>query len=166
VAFLIPASEIEERPILLWELREILEGRLAAVKCDFDFSWRASYSVGEAALDEQHARLFSLIGRLDGEIRRADSCPDAVGRIAELADFAALHFRTEELYMREGGYPELAAHEREHAALLKDIEVFRARLDCADPGALADLDGFLKDWALKHTLLVDRQYMPYLRAAS
>ena len=67
--------------------------------------------------------------------------------------------------MRSGGCPELGAHAREHEALLRDVAAYRARYDCGDAGALAALDGFLKDWALRHTLLVDRQYIPYLPPA-
>ena len=164
-AYRIPFRAIEERPILLWRLRETLEGRFAAVKCAFDFSWRSSYLVGEGELDEQHRELFSLIGRLDAGISRPESCPDAVGLVSELADFAAIHFSTEERFMRAGGYPELAAHAHEHEALLRDIVAYRGRFECGDEGALAEMDGFLKDWALKHTLLIDRQYMPFLPSA-
>ena len=161
-AYRIPFESVEERPILLWRLRETLEGRFAAVKCVFDFSWRPSYLVGEPAIDEQHRRLFFLIGRLDAGILRPESCPDTAGLVAELADFAALHFATEERCMRACGYPELAAHAHEHQALLRDISAYRGHFECGDEGALAEFDGFLKDWALKHTLLVDRQYIPFL----
>lgn len=163
--YLVPAAELESRPILLWRLREALEGRLAAVKCDFDFSWRRAYSVGEDALDRQHERLFALIGALDAAMKRPESCPDSAGLFEELADFAALHFASEASYMRAGGCPEIAAHAREHEALLRDFWAFRERLDCGDAGVLEDFDGFLKDWAIKHTLLIDRQYMPFLPSA-
>jgi hemerythrin-like metal-binding protein len=161
----VPVEAIEERPILLWNLRETLEGRFAEVKFAFDFSWRPSYRVGESSLDEQHRQLFSLIGKLDEGISRPESCSDVDGLLAELADFAAFHFATEEGIMRSGGYREISAHAREHAALLRDMAAYRERHECGDEGALADLDGFLKDWALKHTLLVDRQYIPFLPSA-
>jgi hemerythrin len=164
-AYRIPTAAVEERPILLWKLREILEGRLAAVKCAFDFMWRPSYSVGEGVLDAQHRRLFAILGRLDAGISRPEACPDAAGILEELAAFAAEHFATEEGYMRAGGYPQLAAHAREHEALIRDIAIYRERIDCGDEDALVDLDGFLKDWLLKHTLLVDRQYIPFLPSA-
>jgi hemerythrin-like metal-binding protein len=161
----IPSEAIVEKPILLWRLREVLDGRFAEVKAVFDFTWRSCYSVGEPGLDEQHHRLFGLIGGLDAAISGPESCPDFGDLITELADFAALHFATEEGFMRSGGYPDLAAHAREHEALLRDTAVYRERYDCGDQGALADLDGFLKDWALKHTLLIDRQYIPFMPLA-
>jgi len=161
----IPSEAIAERPILLWRLRERLEARLAAVKCIFDFSWRPAYSVGESAIDSQHVELFALIGRLDARMRSSEACPDSAGLVAELADFARHHFATEEEFMRQGGYPELAAHSREHESILREVAAYRERVDCGDEGALGELDNFLKDWALKHTLLIDRQYMPFLPGA-
>lgn len=164
-AYRIPYEAIEDRPILLWRLREKLETRLSSVKSVFDFSWRPAFSVGEPELDEQHRRLFSLIGRIDAAAWSPESCPDSPSLVVELANFARLHFETEESFMRRGGYPELAAHSREHESLLRDVTAFSERIDCGDEEALENLDGFLKDWALKHTLLIDRQYMPYLPAA-
>jgi hemerythrin-like metal-binding protein len=161
----VPYEAIEERPILLWRLREKLESRLSAVKSVFDFSWRQSYAVGEPAIDAQHVKLFDLIGSLDAAVWSPESCPDATSLVAELADFAELHFATEEGFMRRGSYPELAAHSREHESLLRDVAAYRERIDCGDPEAIEDLDSFLKDWALKHTLLIDRQYIPYLPVA-
>jgi hemerythrin-like metal-binding protein len=161
----VPSEAIEGRPILLWRLREKLESRLSVVKNVFDFSWRPAYSVGEPAIDGQHVELFALIGRLDMAIWSPESCPDAPGLVAELIEFAKLHFATEEGFMRRGGYPELAAHSREHESLLRDATAYRARIDCGDAEAIEELDSFLKDWALKHTLLADRQYISYLPAS-
>lgn len=165
-AYHVPAAEIEARPILLWGLRELLESRLAKVKTAFDFAWLPSFSVGEPRLDEEHRRLFALIGELDSSIKDPEACPDSGPLIAELSDFMATHFASEEALMRSLDYPELAAHEREHESLRRDLAAYRARLDCGDRNLLSELDGFLKDWALRHTLLIDRLYIPYLGSSS
>ncbi len=161
----IPAEAIEERPILLWRLREKLESRLTAVKSVFNFSWRPGFSVGEPEIDVQHQRLFALIGRLDAAVSSPESCPDSSALVQGLVEFARLHFATEEGFMRRGGYPALAAHAREHESLLREVEAIGERIDCGDDAAVEGLDRFLKDWALKHTLLIDRQYMRYLPSA-
>ena len=135
-AYRIPYEAVEDRPILLWRLREKLETRLSAVKSVFDFSWRPAFSVGEPELDDQHRRLFSLIGKIDEAAWSPESCPDAPALVVELADFARLHFETEEAFMRRGGYPELAAHSREHESLLRDVAAFSERIDCGDEEAL------------------------------
>ena len=131
-------------------------------KSSFDFAWQSAFSVGVEEIDSQHRRLFALVGELDAAIKDPESCPDSGALIAGLSDFAAQHFATEEQRMREAGYPELAAHAREHASLTRELAAFRKRFDCGDEQGLADLDDFLKDWALRHTLLVDRQYIPSL----
>ena len=64
--------------------------------------------------------------------------------------------------MREAAYPGAAEHGREHEALLARISSFLERLDRGGETRAASLTDFLKDWLLKHTLLEDRRYMPWL----
>jgi hemerythrin len=76
----------------------------------------------------------------------------AIEALAELRARAALHYAAEELYMASWSYPGIEAHAEAHAALLGEIEA-----NDAD-----ELILFLKDCLLRHTLLVDRLYMPFI----
>jgi hemerythrin-like metal-binding protein len=161
-ACLIPAAAIEAVPALLWRLRELLDGRLAAFKGVFSFAWRQEYSVLNAEVDEQHRRLFALIDALDEGVSSLESCIDEDAAVAKLEAFARFHFETEERLMEASAYPGLAEHRREHELLRAELGGYRRRLTCGDAEAASQLDGFLKDWILRHTLLIDRQYMPYI----
>jgi hemerythrin-like metal-binding protein len=153
---------LKAAPILLWRFREVYERRLALAKNVFDFRWRDEYSVGVKAIDEQHRKLFGLLGEISGALSVPGGCPDAREGLAALTVFAAKHFRTEEDLMREAAYPGAAEHGRKHEALLVSISSFLERLDCSGETRSAALTDFLKDWLLKHTLLEDRRYMPWL----
>jgi hemerythrin len=161
----IPREAIEDKPLLLWRLRELRDARLATVEAAFDFVWRPEYSVGHSSVDEEHRKLFALIDELDKSLSAAEACPDGAALIEGLDSFASSHFATEEALMLSSGCPYLASHRLEHESLRERLGAHRRRFDCGDAEALADLDGFLKDWVLRHVLLVDRQYMPYLAAA-
>lgn len=162
VAYRIARRSVEDKPIVLWRLRELYDERLAAAKSIFEFSWRPEYSVGVPELDESHRRLFGLIDELDRGLGEMSCGADGERLIDELASFAKSHFVNEESYMFRAGYPELSSHRKEHEKLLGTLAEHRRRFDCGDEAALADLDGFLKDWVLRHTLLLDRLYIPYL----
>lgn len=159
---LLPASAVMDCPVVLWRLREEHERRLAALKARFEFAWRAEYAVGEAEVDSQHRRLFAIIGSLAADYGERGDCADAPARFRELIDFAAGHFATEEGLMRSWGYPGLTDHELEHQALMKDAGRYLALVECGDAAAAEGLVDFLKGWLLKHTLLTDRQFIPWI----
>jgi hemerythrin-like metal-binding protein len=161
-AYRVPASALRGRPALLWRLRELLNARIASFKGAFAFAWRPEYSVRNGELDGQHRRLFALIDALDEGLSSADGCAEEDAVVAELEAFALLHFETEEKLMEAAAYPGLAEQRKEHEYLRSRLGGFRTRLSCGDEAAAAEIDGFLKDWILRHTLLVDREYIPYL----
>ena len=160
--WILPYAVLKAAPILLWRLREVYGRRLALAKNVFDFRWRDEYSVGVKAIDEQHRKLFGMLGELSAALSAPGDCPDARERIVGLAAFAAKHFRTEEDLMRAAAYPGAAEHGREHEALLAVIPSFLGRLESGGETRAAALTDILKDWLLKHTLLEDRRYMPWL----
>jgi hemerythrin-like metal-binding domain len=161
-AVLVPFAAIEDCPAAVWRLREEYERSLAGAKAVFDFAWRAEYSVGCAEIDEQHRKLFSLLGGISAAYSSGSSCPDAGDQFHYLVSFASEHFDTEERLMREASYEGLPEHKREHETLLAEARERMAATECGDELAAGELADFFKDWLLKHTLLKDRQYMPWL----
>ncbi len=72
-----------------------------------DLVWRDSYSIGVAALDEQHQRLMDILRRLERFRRTGGSVlgrwlrqDDLARLLGELDEYAAYHFLTEENLMR------------------------------------------------------------------
>jgi hemerythrin-like metal-binding protein len=163
---LVPARVIEDCPIVLWRLREEHERRLSLVKIRFRFEWRSEYSVRCEEIDIQHRRLFTMLGDIAAAFASEGRCPDAQDRLRDLVAFAAEHFSTEERLMRSRSFPGAADHELEHAALMKEAKRRLAEAECGDDAEAEAMTDFLKGWLLKHTLLADRMYIPWLAGSA
>ena len=67
--------------------------------------------------------------------------------------------------MAEAGYPQLAAHQREHQALVEKVTGYQRSFESGQLGLSLEVMEFLKDWLLSHISNVDQQYTPYLEKA-
>lgn len=131
------------------------------------FTWDPALETGVTEIDEQHRLLF----------RRADAVLDAVaaGQGAQevrrtlqfLADYAALHFETEERYMRAAGFPDADAHAEIHQRINRRImEVasdFHAR--GASPALVADVEALVRGWLTMHIAEKDRAVADWIKGA-
>lgn len=131
------------------------------------FTWDPALETGVTEIDEQHRLLF----------RRADAVLDAVaaGQGAQevrrtlqfLADYAALHFETEERYMRAAGFPDADAHaeihQRINRRLMEVASDFHAR--GASPALVADVEALVRGWLTMHIAEKDRAVADWIKGA-
>jgi hemerythrin-like metal-binding protein len=120
--------------------------------------WDPSYSVGVAALDEDHKRLISVINR----VTEAESRGEPVQWVLqELDEYAQGHFRREEERLEEVNFPGLEAHRAEHASFVEWLSSLKTTYSL-DPEAHFHLaktvEDFLRSWLQNHILTVDMQY--------
>ena len=121
--------------------------------------WSDAYSVGVADLDRQHRKLIDMINQL-GDLpaeKNAESAAALHEILSALFDYTQTHFRDEEAHLRRMGYPQLEAHEREHAAFVAKIATF----NMAALGGILDSMGvqrYLREWLLSHILKSDMHY--------
>jgi hemerythrin-like metal-binding protein len=117
----------------------------------------AEMLTGIAMIDGQHRDITEIIIRLLIHPHQYLELPVMADTLRELGDLIALHFESEELFMRHAGLPapELATHQREHADLLG-----RYRHLALDPG-LHDAEGpcnvclAVEQWMTDHMRLHD-----------
>ena len=134
-------------------------------------AWREEYSVGVATLDAQHRQLIHMINRLadckcsggtvDGKNRRAGAGCTFHEVLTEMFDYTQRHFTDEEAYLKAIGYPQDAAHEKEHAAFIEKV----ASLSMAASEGVIDRAGvhaYLKAWLVGHICQSDRQYRDFV----
>jgi len=121
-------------------------------------TWSPAMGVNVKEIDDQHKRLVDLINTLD-EAMQSGRGRDVLGSIiAELWEYAEVHFATEEDYFTRFGYENAAAHNQEHADFLAAVGKFKAEFDAHRLGLSVQVMEFLSDWLKTHTTGSDKKY--------
>ncbi len=124
----------------------------------------AEYVMDIEELDEQHRTFFTLLAKLATSVpdmyrplddEEADAVIDVLN---ELRDYAMLHFRTEEGYMQEIGYPGLEKQKREHNRFITDVIRMEGELLNGTVMPAIKLHNFMHDWYRDHILTLDKPF--------
>lgn len=151
VVMLLPAAALEDKPLVLWRLREAYQRRLASQSHALAFRWRPEYRLGLDDIDQAHNAIFLAI---EAALESNEGFDQALAR-------ASAHFKEEEAMMARLGYPGLEDHRAEHGAYLEAVRSAQAGLDSGE--GRERLAHGLKDALIRHTLLADRRYLPWAR---
>jgi hemerythrin len=125
--------------------------------------WTDQFSVGVAVFDDEHKKLIAIINTLyDSVAAGADKL--ALQRVCDdLVDYTISHFRHEEEYFEEWGYPDAKDHVASHEALRRQVFEYRNRIRSAESSELAsELLRFLREWLARHIMIEDRTYGHFL----
>ncbi len=117
--------------------------------------WTGKMTVGLPRIDDQHKQLITIANVLIAAIAQGegqDALVDVFERLKEYTDF---HFKDEEVYMRELGYPDIEAHAAEHALLYMRVQTLRRMI--VNDGTITPqgISMFLSDWINTHILESD-----------
>lgn len=125
--------------------------------------WKEDFSVGIAVFDDEHRKLIALINRLH-ESASGGSDRLALQRISdELVDYTLQHFRHEEEYFEEWGYPGAKEHIVRHEQLQCRVFEYRKRIHGTETPELAlEMLHFLCDWLRCHIMVEDRKFGRFL----
>jgi len=120
--------------------------------------WSEAFSVNVTEIDEQHKHLVGMINTLH-EALVSGRGQDAQGKIvADMVDYAAVHFGTEEKYMRLYQFPGQGSHKAEHDSFSEKAADLKARVDGKGFVLTLGVLNFLRDWLQNHILVTDKQY--------
>lgn len=120
--------------------------------------WNNSFSVNVDEIDRQHQRLVGMINDLHDAMRRGKG-KDALGKIIDgLMTYTATHFRTEEKYFDQFGYPDTDIHKKEHSDFIKKVSDFKDRFEKDKLGLSIQVMNFLSDWLQNHIKGSDKKY--------
>jgi hemerythrin len=136
------------------------------------YPWDPALETGNAAIDDQHRRLFALANDLAEAIA---TCPVTDEGLCEededtlanaifgLADYCVEHFADEEALMASIGYPQLSTHRSLHEQL--SGETLRHAADYFnDEGIVPEtLAPLFAEWLTSHILQHDMGFAAYLR---
>lgn len=128
------------------------------------FQWDERYSVGDLELDQEHKNLLLIINLMIEHHREPVGAGFLSGILADLSEYAAVHFEHEEQYMDGLGYPGLSEQQREHRDFRRRIVGYCAQLeaDAKHPSLIPDeLYEFLINWWQEHILQSDMKYRDF-----
>ena len=127
------------------------------------FIWQDIFSVGIKLFDDQHKELFEIGNRL--YLGVMDSKPTQLVEdiLQELCDYAEVHFRDEEYYMRKFNYTKLEEQIKQHEEFKNKIQNLKQDFHDGKLFISIKLINFLIDWLNDHILYKDREYIALLK---
>ncbi|MCE1203247.1 MAG: bacteriohemerythrin [Holophagaceae bacterium] len=125
-------------------------------------SWNSRFETGVEIIDAQHRALFAALNQLTEAFRSGTSGEHVKAGLAALLTYAAEHFQTEEAFMRERGYPDLAVHAAEHVRLVERAHDLETQFREGRPVAM-ELTIFLADLLAQHIDEFDTAMVRFLK---
>lgn len=128
-------------------------------------AWSEDLTVGVAAVDADHRKLFSLVNYLYDSMVVGKDKPVIDEFIDSLIIYTRQHFEREERLFEETDYPDRADHRKEHDALIAQITEAHARYKSdASAAQLLEMIGFLNRWMIEHIRKSDMKYAPHVKS--
>jgi len=124
--------------------------------------WTDNLLTGIHEIDQQHQVLFDIVARLEQAVTSDDKWSAVHFALVELNSFVNVHFAVEEALMRLHGYPDLEAHIAAHRAF--SVDLLEIKQHSIREDVSSEMLNMLKSWLVSHIGVVDKAYVPYLRA--
>lgn len=124
--------------------------------------WDEKYSVNIAVIDEQHKKIIETLGKLFDEMGKNNRREVLGAVLDQMVWYALEHFSTEEVFMRQYGFPGYEDHKKEHEMFKTKVGTFQRDFAAAKATLSLDIVKFLTDWLDRHILDVDKKYGPFL----
>jgi hemerythrin len=119
-------------------------------------------SVGNAVIDDQHKKLFSIINDLHG-VMASGKARTAIYEILErLIDYTKTHFSSEQRLMVQYFYPDRKNHEAQHSELIRQVDDLKAKVQAGHITVTIETMDFLKKWLNNHILQTDKKFGEFL----
>jgi len=123
--------------------------------------WDDSFSMHVVKIDQQHKTLVSMINELNDAMRQGKG-KDVLGKIMNgLISYTATHFKTEEDYFNQFGYPEADSHKKEHIAFVQKVSEFKDGFEKGKLSLSIEVMNFLCDWLQNHIKGTDKKYSQF-----
>ncbi len=118
--------------------------------------WDPALTMNHQVIDEQHQTLIGLVAALG----RANAAA-AAEALHETLRYAGTHFRDEEKFMAEAGYPGLAAHRAAHKELTRTLLAYAGDFS-RHGGDLYSFRHLMFRWVRDHILEDDLRFARFL----
>ena len=127
--------------------------------------WNESFVLGIEEIDQQHKMIVEHFRLLSDAVRDAREQEVLTDMVKFLIEYAQFHFATEERYMKQYAYPDMAEQLGEHEQFSRDAIDLQSKLsDGANSHMLAvELTGKLFRWVFQHIRDHDRKMAQYIK---
>ena len=122
-----------------------------------------SLEIGIPAVDAEHREQLLRMARLKHAILGGGDPQTIADDLESLTDYIDAHFTSEQILMREEGYPDFEAHLREHDAAIDLLRHLESRIRSGDASASAEILSALKGWLVSHIDRADRALAAFLQ---
>jgi len=131
-------------------------------------TWTPDLSVGVDLIDEQHKLWFEKANQLYKAGQEGRAKEFIIELFDFLDDYTKKHFKDEEAYMQEIGYPELETQKIAHANFVKELA--KLKNDYNESGGnilvIINANKMVVDWLSNHIKTMDKKIGDYVRTHS
>jgi hemerythrin len=124
-------------------------------------NWDENLSVNVAEIDKQHMKLISLINELHDAMKAGKGKDSLASIIVGLISYTESHFKVEEKYFVQFGYPDALAHKKEHTAFVHKVLEFQKGFEGGGMTVTIEVLYFLRDWLQSHIKGSDKKYSAF-----
>jgi hemerythrin len=129
------------------------------------FVWKDSFCIGIEELDRQHRSFLYYLNDCYWQASKDSRARVDATLLKRLRGYAAQHFRFEEGMMRQYGYSEMVAQERQHQYFVSQLDELEKAQAAGGKTTAQSVLTFLRDWFLEHVLTEDRKFAAVVAAA-
>lgn len=127
------------------------------------FEWKDEYSVGIAAIDEQHKVIVRLMNELFEAIEYGRDEPVLKAVFVELLKYANYHFGLELRMFQEFHYGNERLHVEEHNHYINKIETLMIQGYLTERDVALETLHYLRSWFQNHMLKTDMEYCRFFQ---
>ncbi len=126
--------------------------------------WSDDIKTGIPSIDADHRDLLALTNTFLTAAEDQALMPQLAAILGKLIERSRTHFQAEERLLDQCSYPQLAAHQAEHAHLLTDIQQLHERFSQPEEDSRLTFETalYLQHWLLDHIIASDKPFRPFL----
>lgn len=131
--------------------------------------WKEKYKIGVPQIDTQHEELFARVTVFVETLRSDKEWAEKVSSVNDtlefMKDYVVTHFRDEEAYQEEIGYPGLAEHKKTHSDMVAYVAAISEQYEKEGYKEITmqQFAGKLVTWLVNHVVADDQKIADYAR---